>query len=39
MAGAFEGDITLPQALCAEMAFNPNREFTEILHKVTARQS
>lgn len=40
MAGAFDGEIALAQALCAEMAFDPTAcEFKELLHKVSSRQA
>lgn len=39
MAGAFEGDISLPLGLCAEMMFNPQREFPALLYKVSSRQA
>ncbi len=39
MAGVFDGEISLPHALCAEMAFDPEQEFPALLQKVSARQA
>lgn len=39
MAGLFEGEISLPLAMCAEMMFDPERDFKTVLYKVSAQSA
>jgi hypothetical protein len=38
MAGAYDGGIWLPMALCADIFKNPNENFDDILERVNARE-
>ena len=38
MAGAYDGGIWLPMALCADIIKNPNENFDDILNRVSVRE-